>query len=66
MLVRSDSDDLQFSPGLFYTIRKLIEDEGAVKVQSLIQGNSLPQSVLELTNQYANLCAAFRSTGSDG
>jgi hypothetical protein len=57
---------IQFSPSLFYTIRKLIEEEGAVKVQSLIQGNSLPQPVLELTNLYANLCAAFRSTGSDG
>ena len=56
----------QYSPSLFYSIRKLIEDEGAVKVQSLIQGSSLPQPVLELTSQYANLCTAFRSTGSDG
>jgi hypothetical protein len=47
-------------------IRKLIEEEGAVKVQSIIQATNLPQHVLELTQQYANLCAAFRSTGSDG
>jgi len=47
-------------------IRKLIEEEGAVKVQSIIQATNLPQHVLELTHQYANLCAAFRSTGSDG
>jgi hypothetical protein len=51
---------------LLYTIRKLIEEEGAVKVRSIIQGTSLPQHVLDLTHQYAALCAAFRSSGSDG
>ncbi len=56
----------QFSPALLYTIRKLIEDEGAVKVRSIIQATSLPQPVLDLTHHYAALCAAFRSTGSDG
>ena len=56
----------QFSPSLLYTIRKLIEDEGAVKVRSLIQATSLPQPVLDLTHHYAALCAAFRSSGSDG
>ena len=49
-----------------FTIRKLIEDEGAVKIRSIIQGTSLPQHVLDLTHQYAALCAAFRSSGSDG
>ncbi|KAI9704253.1 MAG: hypothetical protein M1836_007114 [Candelina mexicana] len=56
----------EFSPALLYTIRKLIEDEGAVKVRSIIQATSLPQPVLDLTHHYAALCAAFRSTGSDG
>jgi len=56
----------EFSPSLLYTIRKLIEDEGAVKVRSIVQATSLPQSVLDLTHHYAALCAAFRSSGSDG
>ncbi|KAF2191031.1 chaps-domain-containing protein [Zopfia rhizophila CBS 207.26] len=56
----------EFSPSLLYTIRKLIEEEGAVKIRSIIQGTSLPQHVLDLTHQYAALCAAFRSNGSDG
>ncbi|KAJ4305464.1 bud site selection protein [Kalmusia sp. IMI 367209] len=56
----------EFSPNLLFTIRKLIEEEGAVKIRSIIQGTSLPQHVLDLTHQYAALCAAFRSSGSDG
>ncbi|KAK5160300.1 hypothetical protein LTR04_004559 [Oleoguttula sp. CCFEE 6159] len=56
----------EFSPSLLYAIRKLIEEEGAVKVRSIIQATSLPQHVLDLTHQYAGLCAAFRSSGSDG
>lgn len=56
----------EFSPALLYTIRKLIEEEGAVKVRSIIQGTPMPQHVLDLTHQYAALCAAFRSNGSDG
>ncbi|KAI9703487.1 MAG: hypothetical protein M1820_005791 [Bogoriella megaspora] len=56
----------EFSPALLFTIRKLIEEEGAVKVRSIIQATSLPQHVLDLTHQYAALCAAFRSSGSDG
>lgn len=47
-------------------MRKLIESEGAVKVRSIIQATSLPQNILDLTHQYAGLCAAFRSSGSDG
>lgn len=56
----------EFSPDLVYTIRKLIEEEGAVKVRSIIQATNLPQHILDLTHQYAGLCAAFRSSGSDG
>ncbi|KAK4494025.1 hypothetical protein PRZ48_015211 [Zasmidium cellare] len=56
----------EFSPDLLLTIRKLIEEEGAVKVRSIIQATSLPQHILDLTHQYAALCAAFRSSGSDG
>jgi len=55
----------EFSPSLLYTVRKLIEEEGAVKIRSIVQGTSLPQHVLDLTHQYAALCAAFRSSGSD-
>jgi hypothetical protein len=58
------SDLLQFSPSLLYTVRKLIEEEGAVKVRSMIQASALPQPVLELTHQYAALCAAFHSSGT--
>lgn len=56
----------EFSPQLLETIRKLIEDEGAVKVRSIIQATSLPQNVLDLTHHYAALCATFRSSGTEG
>ncbi|GMG32828.1 unnamed protein product [Aspergillus oryzae var. brunneus] len=45
---------------------ELIEDEGAVKVRSIVQATNLPQPVLDLTHQYCQLCATFRSSGSDG
>ena len=57
---------IQFSPALLQTVRKLIENEGAVKVRSIVQATSLPQSVLDLTHRYVELCAQFRSNGSDG
>ncbi|KAI5795423.1 Chs5p-Arf1p-binding proteins-domain-containing protein [Peziza echinospora] len=56
----------EFSPTLLCTVRKLIEDEGAVKVRSIVQSTSLPQPVLDLTHHYVTLLAAFRSNGSDG
>lgn len=56
----------EFSPELFYSIRKLIEDQGAVKVRSIVQSTNLPQNVLDLTHEYCQLCAAFKSTGSEG
>ncbi|KAL2756498.1 hypothetical protein ACRALDRAFT_1042467 [Sodiomyces alcalophilus JCM 7366] len=56
----------EFSPDLHHVIRLLIEDEGAVKVRSIIQATSLPQNVLDLTHHYAALCATFRSSGTDG
>ncbi|KAK5169574.1 bud site selection protein [Saxophila tyrrhenica] len=56
----------EFSPDLLQAIRRLIEEEGAVKVRSIIQATPLPQHILDLTHQYAALCAAFRSTGSEG
>jgi hypothetical protein len=56
----------EFSPELLLTIRTLIEDEGALKVRSLIQATNLPQNVLELSHHYALLCAAFRSSGTEG
>ncbi|CAG8974591.1 hypothetical protein HYALB_00004388 [Hymenoscyphus albidus] len=56
----------EFSPELLYAIRTLIEEEGAVKVRSIIQATSLPQNVLDLTHHYAALCAAFRSSGTEG
>ncbi|OJJ39413.1 hypothetical protein ASPWEDRAFT_169260 [Aspergillus wentii DTO 134E9] len=55
----------EFSPELLFLIRKLIEDEGAVKVRSIVQATNLPQPVLDLTHQYCQLCATFRSSGSD-
>jgi len=56
----------EFSPAILYSIRKLIAEDGAVKVRSIVQATSFPQSVLDLTHNYAQLCAAFRSSGSDG
>ncbi|CAD6499814.1 BgTH12-03921 [Blumeria graminis f. sp. triticale] len=56
----------EFSPELLYIIRTLIEDEGALKIRSIIQATSLSQNVLDLTHHYAALCAAFRSSGTDG
>lgn len=56
----------EFSPELLFTVRTLIEDEGAVKVRSIVQATSLPQPVLDLTHHYAALCAAFRSSGTEG
>ncbi|KAL8668832.1 MAG: hypothetical protein Q9168_006554 [Polycauliona sp. 1 TL-2023] len=56
----------EFSPSLLRTVRKLIENEGAVKVRSIVQATSLPQPVLDLTHRYVELCVAFRSSGSEG
>ncbi|KAJ9653070.1 bud site selection protein [Neophaeococcomyces mojaviensis] len=56
----------EFSPELLYSIRRLIEDEGAVKVRSIVQSTNLPQNVLDLTHEYCSLCAAFKSTGTEG
>ncbi|KAK0726451.1 Chs5p-Arf1p-binding proteins-domain-containing protein [Apiosordaria backusii] len=56
----------EFSPELLHTIRILIEDEGAVKIRSIIQATNLPQNVLDLTHHYAALCATFRSSGTEG
>ncbi|KAH8695496.1 putative clathrin-coated vesicle protein [Talaromyces proteolyticus] len=55
----------EFSPELLFSVRKLIEDEGAVKVRSIVQATNLPQPVLDLTHHYCQVCATFRSTGSD-
>ena len=55
----------EFSPELLYSIRRLIEDEGAVKVRSIVQSTNLPQNVLDLTHEYCQLCAAFKSTGTE-
>ena len=55
----------QFSPRLYRTIRRLIEDEGKIKVRSIISSTSLPAHVLGLTEQYVEVCAAFRSNGTD-
>ncbi|PCH05513.1 Tetratricopeptide-like helical [Penicillium occitanis (nom. inval.)] len=55
----------EFSPDLLLLVRKLIEEEGAVKVRSIVQATNLPQPVLDLTHQYCQVCATFRSTGSD-
>ncbi|KAF1812978.1 chaps-domain-containing protein [Eremomyces bilateralis CBS 781.70] len=55
----------EFSPVLLFTVRKLIEDEGGVKVRSIIQGTSMPQNVLDLTHHYAQLCSSFKSSGSE-
>jgi len=56
----------QFSPTLLCTVRKLIEEEGAVKIRSIVQSTNLPQPVLDLTHHYVGLLSAFRSSGSDG
>ncbi len=56
----------QFSPSLLRTIRRLIENEGAVKIRSIVQATSLPQPVLDLTHRYVELCVAFRASGTDG
>jgi hypothetical protein len=58
--------DTQFSPELFYSIRKLIEEEGAVKIRSIVQSTNLPQHVLDLTHEYCQVCVTFRSSGTDG
>ncbi|KAF2673164.1 putative clathrin-coated vesiclec protein [Microthyrium microscopicum] len=56
----------EFSPSLIFTVRKLIEDEGAVKVRNMVQATTLPQKVRDLTHQYASLCDAFHSSGTEG
>ncbi|KAL8825550.1 MAG: hypothetical protein Q9170_007752 [Blastenia crenularia] len=55
----------EFSPALLRVVRKLIENEGAVKVRSIVQATSLPQPVLDLTHRYVELCVAFRSNGTE-
>ena len=52
--------------GIDGSVRFVIEDEGAVKVRSIVQATSLPQPILDLTHHYCQLCAAFHSNGSDG
>ncbi|KAF2859145.1 chaps-domain-containing protein [Piedraia hortae CBS 480.64] len=56
----------EFSPDLLVFMRRLIEDEGALKVRSLIQASNLPPHVLDLAYEYTSLCASFGSGGSDG
>ncbi|ETN44206.1 uncharacterized protein HMPREF1541_10757 [Cyphellophora europaea CBS 101466] len=56
----------EFSPELLFSIRKLIEEEGALKIRSIIQSTSLPQHVMDLTHEYAQVCLAFKTTGTDG
>ena len=56
----------EFSPELALSVRRLIEEEGALKVRSIIQASGLPAGVMELTHHYAALCAAFRSSGTEG
>ncbi|KAK5098586.1 bud site selection protein [Exophiala xenobiotica] len=56
----------EFSPELLHSIRRLIENEGAVKVRSIVQSTNLPQHVLDLTHEYCQLCAAFKSSGTEG
>ena len=55
----------EFSPELALCVRRLIEDEGGLKVRSMIQASGLQQGVLDLTHYYAALCAAFRSSGTE-
>lgn len=55
----------EFSPELALSVRRLIEDEGGLKVRSMIQASGLGQGVLDLTHHYAALCAAFRSSGTE-
>lgn len=52
---------VQFSPDLMYALRMLIEQDGAVKVRNIVQSSSLPQHVLDLTQEYCQRIAAFRS-----
>lgn len=56
----------EFSGELLLSVRRLIEEEGAVKVRSIVQATNWPQAVLDLTHHYAQLCAAFRTGGTDG
>lgn len=56
----------EFSPELLHSIRRLIEDEGAVKVRSIVQSTNLPQHVLDLTHEYCQVCASFKSSGTEG
>lgn len=56
----------EFSPELLRSIRILIEEEGAVKVRSIVQSTNLPQPVLDLTHEYCQTLAAFKSTGTEG
>ena len=60
-----DANIRQFSPDLLYSIRRIIEDEGSVKVRSIVNATSLPQPVLDLTHQYAHLCSTFLNRGGD-
>ncbi|KAM0512302.1 hypothetical protein ACHAPE_008998 [Trichoderma viride] len=56
----------QFSPELLRTIRILIEDEGALKVRSIVQTTDLPLKVIELAHGWTALFTNFHSNGTDG
>ena len=64
-IARRDTYSIQFSPRLYKVLRRLIEEEGKIKIRSIISSTSLPSHVLSLTDQYVEICAAFRSNGSD-
>ncbi|KAK6333865.1 hypothetical protein TWF730_004048 [Orbilia blumenaviensis] len=55
----------EFSPNLLNSVRKLIAEEGAIKFRSVVQSTNLPQSALDLTHHYSEICVAFRSSGSE-
>ena len=60
------ADKEQYSPDLFYAIRKLIEQEGAVKIRSIVDSTNMPQHVLDLTHDYCQVCSMLKSTGTEG
>jgi hypothetical protein len=55
----------EFSPELLLAVRRLIEEEGALKVRSVVQASGVAEGALRLTHHYAALCAAFRSSGTE-
>ena len=54
----------EFSPELTRQLRRIVDEEGLVKVQNVIASKQLPKPALELMNKYFAFCRNFQVEGA--